>query len=477
MTEPAFDTLRTLDAEFLYLEDEQSPLHIASICIFEAPALTAAELAQLLDAALTRVPRYRRRLQAVPLGLGRPVWVDDPSFDVRRHIHELRVAGEQPDKELCALMGSLVSAPLDRSRPLWDAWLVAGLPDGRWALIARVHHAMVDGISGIGLLSVLLDESPDAEHPAAPSCSAAPPPSAVALIRSAWSGLWLDAQGASRALLHGLRDPSLALRSVAATVAGLTRFTIRLYTHHTTSLNGPIGARRHYEYCVIELQEINAVRKAYGCTINDVVVCLLSAGYRALLGARGDDLTRALVRSLVPVSVRSQTARAALDNRISAILYELPVQIADPVERLQAVALQLSRLKHAHMVEAGVWFMHMADFLPPPLLATLSRLGARVMHKHPQRIVSTVTTNVPGPRVPLYVLGRKLLHWLPHVPITQGARLGSACLSYNGEVAFGITSDHASIPDLSVFVAAVRRDLAALVASARSREVARSHYE
>jgi diacylglycerol O-acyltransferase len=219
----------------------------------------------------------------------------------------------------------------------------------------------------------------------------------------------------------------------------------------------------------VSLAELKEVSHGYGCTLNDVVLCVLSGAYRELLKTQGDHVAHAHVRSLVPVSVRIRDARASYDNRLSAVLCDLPVRIANPLERLHSISAQMTRLKQAHMVEAGVWFTHIADFVPPLLVGAVSRKAARIMHQHPQRMISTVTTNVPGPRQPLYMLGRRLLHWMPHVPITQGARLGSACLSYANELAFGITADYASIADLTVFTKAIADDLAALLGGLRAR--------
>jgi diacylglycerol O-acyltransferase len=339
-------------------------------------------------------------------------------------------------------------------------------------LIARVHHAMVDGISGMGLMRVLLDESPGVVRALRPAAGAgvwkpSPLPAASQLLRRAAVHLAQDVMGAGRALLHGLRDPAYGVRTTAEVVTGLTRFGLRLYSRRSTSLQGPIGERRRYAYKVVRMADLSEIRLAFGCTINDVVLTLLSGGYRALLLAQGDRVEQAHVRSLVPVSVRGREAAGKLDNRVSAVFYNLPVRLRDPGERLRSVMQQMVRLKQAHMVEAGVWFTHAGDFVPPLLVGSVSRIVAHVMHRHPQRIVSTVTTNVPGPRMPLYLLGRKLVHWLPHVPITQGARVGSACISYGGELAFGVTADYASIPDLSVFTAAIAADFNALLAQVR----------
>jgi diacylglycerol O-acyltransferase len=264
-----------------------------------------------------------------------------------------------------------------------------------------------------------------------------------------------------------VKHPSAGVRDVLAMVVGLSHYARRLIvTHPTTSIQGEIGSRRLYAFARASMSDLQHIRHAFGCTINDVVLAAVSGGYRALLEARGDRPADALVRSLVPASVREADARGVFDNRISAIICDLPVHLADPVARLRDVAAQMTHMKGSHMVEAGVWFMEIGDLAPPMLVGTISRLVARAMHRVPQGSLGTVTTNVPGPREPLYLLGRRLLEWLPYVPITQGVRVGTAMLSYAGQLVFGITADRDSVPDLTVFTRAIDAAIAELRARA-----------
>lgn len=447
--------LSLLDAEFLHLEDESSPMHIAACSVFEGPMPTDAEIAHLFQSKLHLVPRYRQHVRVPPLELGRPVWVDDPHFDLARHVHRTVLPQPAGDAELCALMGRLMSHMLDRSMPLWEAWFVEGLDGGRWAMILKTHHCMVDGISGVDLLSVLLEPRRDTPLPEPVPWAPSSEPSRSAMVRDAWAGLARDASGWAGKLREEARHPSEAVRSVVETTAGLVAFVRRLRSTPPLSIEGSVGPRRVYAHAVIGIDDIRLIRKAFGGTLNDVVLALLGAAYRTLLLNRGEDLARAKVRSLVPVSVRAPDARGVMGNRVSAILCDLPVHLADPRERLRVVRGEMEQLKATHMAEAGQWLTEIGNLAPPMIVGGVSRLVARLLHQLPQHSVNTVTTNVPGPARPLYCLGREMLESFPYVPITQGVRIGTAILSYNGRVAFGVTGDRDSAPDVGVLAAAI----------------------
>ena len=452
------DRLSPLDAEFLHLEDDVAHMHIAGLSIFEGPAPELGDLVRLLEAKLHLIPRYRQRVRAVPLELGRPVWVDAADFDVHDHVGELDLAAPGDDLALSALMAECMSEPLDRERPLWSTQLVRGLADDRWALIFKVHHAMVDGISGVGLLTVLLDLDRDVELPEAPEWHPEPEPSGVSRVLDAWTGVAGDALhlvGQVPAAL--VRDPVGALRSVTDTGEGLIGFTRHLGTTPPLSIEGPIGATRSWAHSEASLAEVKAIGKALGGTVNDVVLATVSGGYRALLTSRGEDPDRAVVTTLVPVSVRTEDAEGVLDNRVSALLLELPVDLADPVERVERVCADMADLKRSHMADAGETVTTLGALAPPMVLGTVSRLATRLMHRLPQRSVNTVTTNVPGPQFPLYCLGREMLEYRPFVPISHGVRVGTAILSYNGRLSFGVTGDGETASDVDVLAAAISR--------------------
>jgi WS/DGAT/MGAT family acyltransferase len=444
------DRLSTLDAEFLHLEDANSHMHIAGACTFPQPAPTLDELTVLVAAKLHLIPRYRQRVRSVPLELGRPVWVDDPHFNIEYHVRHTALPAPGGDDELCRLMGRLMSQPLDRRRPLWEAWLVDGLAGDRWALVFKVHHCMVDGIAGVGLLEVLLDIEPDAELPEPEPWSPTPEPSPPSLVLDAWTGAIADAAGWVRRGAALAQDPRLAVQRVGELGSGMARFVGRLGSTPSSSIEGPIGPHRVWCHTSTELDEVKRIGKAHGATVNDVVLAAVTGGYRGLLASRGDDPDETVVRSLVPVSVRGTDGKGVVDNRVSGLLLDLPVDIDDPVGRLAAVQQRMAELKGSHMAEAGEVVTSIGNLAPPPLVGSISRLGMRAQHFVTQRSITTVTTNVPGPQFPLYCLGREMLEYLPFVPISYGLRVGTAILSYNGKLAFGITGDWDSARDIGV---------------------------
>lgn len=461
------DRLHTLDAEFLHLEDGVGHLHIAGISVFEGPPLTEAELAELLTAKLHLIPRYRQRVRSVPLELGRPVWVDDPHFNLAYHLRHTALPAPGDDAALCRLMGRLMSQALDPDRPLWETWLVEGLPEGRWALIFKVHHCMVDGIAGVGLLTALLDIDPDASLPEPEPWSPEPEPSGASLVLGAWSGLAGDVLERLAEVPGLVRHPSRSWQAISSGVEGLVGFTRHLGTTPPLAIEGSIGPHRTWAHSSVALADLKAVGHALGGTVNDVVLAAVALGYRDLLLAHGDVPDEAVVRSLVPVSVRHEDARGVPDNRVSALLIELPVDVVDPVERLGIVRQRMADLKASHMAESGEWVTSAGDLAPPMVVGPLSRFAMRLMRQLPQRSVTTVTTNVPGPQFPLYCRGRRMLAYRPYVPITHGVRVGTAILSYDGQVCFGVTGDYDSVPDVAVLADGIVAGVDELVAATR----------
>jgi diacylglycerol O-acyltransferase len=247
----------------------------------------------------------------------------------------------------------------------------------------------------------------------------------------------------------------------------MATFMRRLLILRTGELQGSVGKRRSYAHASATLEDVQAIRKAFGGTVNDVVLAAVSAGYRTLLQARTGRPVTAPIRSLVPVSTRASDEHGSLGNRVSALLCDLPVDVDDPIERLHAVRAEMERLKASHMAEAGAQVVDLGALAPPFVVGAVTRLVMRVMHRVPQRMFATVTTNIPGPRVPLYCMGRKMLEWHPYVPIGQGLRVGTAILSYAGRLSFGITSDHDTIQDATLLARAIVQGLAELLDRAR----------
>ena len=460
--------LSALDAGFIHLEDGIAHMHIAGLCLFEGPPPTSDEFEALLASKLHLIPRYRQRVRPVPLELGRPVWVDDPDFRLGFHIRHTALPAPGDDAQLDLLMGRLMSQPLDRDRPLWEAWLVDGVEGDRWGIVFKVHHCMVDGIAGVELLTAVLDLSGDVDQgeplPWAPSAE----PSGVALTVDAWRGLAGDLLGTARQLPALVSDPLRAVRSAKEFGRGLGGFIGNLTAPPRLSVEGSIGAHRAWAHSSVGFDDVSAIRARYGGTVNDVVLAAIGAGFRELLRSRGEDPDHAVVRTLVPVSVRGSDGRGVPDNRVSVLLCRLPVHLDDALERLRAVHDEMADSKGSHMAETGETVTRVGDLAPPMVVGAFMRLGTRAEHVVPQRIVHAITTNVPGPQFPLYCLGREMLEYRPFVPITHGIRIGTAVLSYNGRLCFGVTGDLDSAPDVAVVAEAAAADIRELAGSARS---------
>ncbi len=448
------DRLSALDAEFLHLEDGSVHLAIAGACVFADPPPDVSDIEALIASKLHLIPRYRQRVRTVPFELGRPVWVDDPDFDLGYHVRHTALPSPGDDATFRRLMGRLMSQDLDRDRPLWEAWLVEGLGGGRWVLVFKVHHCMVDGIAGVGLLTALLDPSPDTPVGAPEPWSPSAEPPGAAKVLDAWGGLAGDLAGMARSVPGSVAHPLRTLRSVASTAAGTVRLTERLAPTRALSIEGPVGPHRVWADASAPFAAVTLVRTAFGGTVNDVVLAAVSGGYRALLASRGDDVDTATVRSLVPVSTRGEDARGVPDNRVSALFIDLPVHVEDPIGRLELVRAQMDELKSSGIAEAGQVMVSASDLVPPLVMGLASRTVIRSLRRLGQRSLNTVTTNVPGPRFPLFCLGRELLEYRPFVPISHGLRVGTAILSYNGRLFFGITGDFRTVPDVDVLATA-----------------------
>jgi diacylglycerol O-acyltransferase / wax synthase len=456
------ERLSALDAGFLELEDDVQHLHVGSLLVLEGPAPTFAEVTRHVAGCLDRLPRHRQRAQRMPLDLARPAWVDDPTFRIENHLLHTAVASPGTGEQLRTLFARLLSQPLDLDRPLWELWVVEGLEQGRWALVTKTHHAMVDGLAGGEVMEVLLDASPGVpDHEPAP-WHPSPPPTRRELTASGLVGLArlpLDAAGALAGLVRrGLAAPGSLARAGVAGALGLARVGLDAATP-THALNGPLGQPRRWGWARAELADVKRVRAAAGCSVNDVVLAAIAGGFRSYLEARGDDVDTTTIRSLVPVSVRTPEHAGRLGNHVTAMFAELPVSVADPRERLDAVARDMRRLKASGEATGVGSALAVADLVP----ATLMALGARVYARTGQRVVNTVTTNVPGPPHTLYLLGRPMLELFPWIPVAEGVRISIGILSYDGHVTFGATGDRDAVPDLDDLCAAIEASLRELV--------------
>ena len=469
------DRMSPLDAAFLDAEDsdQHTSMAIASFAIFEGPAPSYDEFFAAIAGRLPIVKRYRQKVRRLPLDLGRPVWVDDPNFDVRYHIRQTALPAPGGDAELRALMARVMGQRLDRERPLWEYWLVQGLRDDRWALLSKLHHCMVDGVSGTELYRVLFDPTPEPQPGVADEWAPAAEPSTLRLTAAAVRDLAVDPVDQVRALGSAARRPRELARRTADTMRGLRTMAGMLRPASASSLNGPIGQQRRYAWARASFADVTTVRREFGGTVNDVILTAITGGFRALLLSRGEDPAPHAIRSMVPVSVRAAGEEGIYENRVSSLFADLPVDVADPVERLAAIRARLDALKASKEAEAATTMTSIAAYEPFPLVS----LGMRLAFHLPQRSIVTVTTNVPGPRQPLFGLGRRLVEMIPYVPIATTVRVGVSIFTYEGAVTFGITADYDSTPDIDVLVTGIEQSMGELVEAARRQVAGRGSAE
>ncbi len=456
------EPLSTQDASFLEIEDDVSHMHIGSVGIFEGPPPTPDEVLEGVESKLHLVPRYRQKVRYPPLHLGPPVWIDDPHFKVAYHVRRTALASPGGEDELRTLVGRVMSQQLDRTRPLWEMWVAEGLEDGRWALVSKVHHCMVDGVSATDLLSVLLDSEREPNHAPSPRWTPHPEPSSAEMLAQPLARRLTSPADAVSAIEDLIRAPQNAAKLMISTLKGTAAMRGLLRPAEKSSLNGPIGPHRRWAWAHAQLSDVKAIRKGIGGTINDVVLTAIAGGFRELLLARGEDPSRLTVRTLVPVSVRRPGEKGTYNNRVSAMFAQLPVAIEDPTERLGAVTEQMQHLKASQEAVAGEVLTSMTGFAPALLLA----LGMRAAFRMPQRALQTVTTNVPGPQQPLYLAGRRMLETIPYVPVAAGVRIGVAIFSYDGTLKFGVTGDYDTAPDIDVLCRGIEAGIAELVTAA-----------
>jgi diacylglycerol O-acyltransferase / wax synthase len=453
------ERMSTLDAGFFFAEHANVPMHLGALAVFEGPAPSYQELAGLYAAKLSRVPRYRQVVRTAPLQLFRPAWADDEHFDIGYHLRHAVVPKPGRAPQLRRLAGQIYAQPLDRSRPLWEAWLLEGIEAGRWAILSKAHHCIVDGIGGADLMAEVFDLHPDAGPPVQPAAwQPQPGPSLAATLAS---GLRDAVIWPLRVLagVPGLMCQRLPARDdLAAFTRGLTSSARRLAAPSASCLNGPIGPGRRWAWTTASLNRVKEIRAEFGGTVNDVVLAAITRGFRDLLIERRELSDGLIVRSLVPISIRCAEERGVITNRLSAVLANLPVAESDPIRRLQLVSDQMDQIKRTHQAAGAEMLTQVLGAAPPTIL----NLGARAAFQIPQPLVQTVTTNVPGPQFPLYILGRQMVQAHPYVPIGDNVKIAIAIFSYLGQLSFGITAESSAAPHLDILAQGIHHGLAEL---------------
>lgn len=451
--------LTALDTSFLHLEHGGAHMHVAAVMTFEGAAPAYEDVVDAILGRLHLVPRYRQRLAFVPFGQGRPRWVDDPYFNPHYHIRHTALPAPGGDRELERLAARIFGQRLDRNKPLWEMWLVDGLEGDRFGFIAKTHHALVDGISGIDIVSVLFDLTPDGAPPTEPSQPwlPRPVPSRSQLLAEALVERATVPAEVTRGLRALVRRPRQVAGKLAAAAVGVGELALGgLSPAPSTPLNVDIGPHRRYTWVDADLSAVRAVKRALDGTVNDVVLSAVALSLGRWLRDRGvltDGLT---LRAMVPVSVRADAQRGALGNLVATIWVPLPVGLEDPGACFAAVHAATEHLKASGQAVGAERLTQLADFAPPTILHQAARLQPR------QRFFNVVVTNVPGPQVPLYLLGHRLIGLYPVVPLAQRLALGIAVMSYNGRMGFGLLGDYDAMADLHALADHLRDALADL---------------
>jgi len=462
------DRLSALDVSFLTNEGGSAHMHVGGVMIFEGPPPSYEGLADHVTSRLHLVPRFRQKLAYPPLGAGRPFWIDDPAFNLEYHLRHSALPGPGSEEQLRRTAARIFSQRLDRSKPLWELWLVQGLTRKRFALLTKTHHAVVDGVAGVDIATVLFDLQPVPE-PAEPidSWIPDPEPPGAALAARGVEGLARAPLGLLERVERAIEHPDRALSRVGEALEGLGELGWALANPAPeVPLNRAIGAHRQFEWVRCDLAGFKQVKNAFGGTVNDVVLAVVSGALRAWLHGRGVRTEGLELRAQVPVSIRAPGQHGQLGNRLVAMRAPLPVYIEDPVARLHRVSESMGDVKRSKQAVGAEVISRFNDFAPPTLLAQAARINFST------RLFNIVVTNVPGPQVPLYVLGRELEDIFPVGFLPPNHALFIAVMSYNGGINFGLLGDYDSMDDIGVVATGIERALAELVEAAEAEREA-----
>ncbi len=472
MPQQHFDRLSAIDASFLHQERDNSHMHVGAVTIFEGPPPSYEEFLDSIRARLHLVPRYRQKLETPRLQTGRPLWVDDPSFNLEFHVRQTALPRPGAEGQLMALAARVFSQRLDRSKPLWELWMIEGVepaePGGarRFALISKTHHALIDGVSGIDLATVLFDLSPvppQIPHPDEAWTPQLVPGQAGVVATGALGALRAGVTGITRAL-GVVGKPAAVLGELREAAEGIGEIVwAGMNPAPQTPLNVPIGPHRRFVGVRAELRDFKLVKDTFGGTVNDVVLTAVSGALREFLRTRGVRTEGLELRALVPVSIRAEHEHGQLGNKIAAMRGPLPVYVADPVARLRAVKGAMDDLKASKMAVGAEVLANVQNFAPPTVLAQASRINFST------RLFNLIVTNVPGPQFPIYTRGREMQDVFPVAFLPEDHALAIAIMSYNGKVNFGLLGDYDALPDLQAIGDGIEHALAELVALAKKR--------
>jgi diacylglycerol O-acyltransferase len=438
------DRLSAIDASFLAGEKKASHMHVGAVMLFEGPPPGREDMLEHIAARLHMVPRYRQKLAVPRFEMGRPLWVDDPSFNIEYHVRSTALPAPGDLEQLRVLTARIFSQRLDRSKPLWELWFVQGLEDDRFAIISKTHHSLVDGVSGIDLATVLFDVSPiPPERSEVPEWTPNPEPSQAQLVAEGVKGLVRRPFGIGRNALSAASHPERTLERVREAAEGLGEVAwANLNPAPETPLNVEIGSHRRIFWVRTELEQFKAIKNSLGGTVNDVVLAVVTGALGRWLRTRGVRTEGLELRAQVPVSIRADDERNRLGNRITVMRAPLPVYARDPIDRLRIVREAMEGLKESKQALGAQVIAGLEDFAPPTILSMASRMNWST------RLFNLIVTNVPGPQFPLYMQGRELLEVVPVAFLPDNYALTVAALSYNGALDFSLLGDYDAMHDI-----------------------------
>jgi WS/DGAT/MGAT family acyltransferase len=459
------DRLSAVDASFLAQEGHTSHMHVGAVFVFEGPPPSYEDFCDQVRSRLHFVPRYRQKLAVPPLETGRPLWVDDGNFNLEYHIRHTALPAPGSEDQLRALAARIHSQQLDRSKPLWETWLVQGLEGNRFAIISKTHHSLVDGVAGVDLITMLFDatpvpqEIPHEGEPWAPQ----PEPSALDMAARGVKGLAKVPFQLTGRALGAASHPAHTLDSAREAVEGIGEVVwAGLNPAPDTPLNVEIGPHRRLAFVRCELDQFKLVKNEFGGTVNDVVLAVVAGALKDWLRSRGVRTEGLELRALVPVSIRPKDERGQLGNQLAAMRAPLPVYVEDPVARLRVVKAAMDGLKESKQAVGAEVLTSMQNFAPPTILAQASRLNFST------RLFNLLVTNVPGPQFPLYILGRELQDFFPVAFLPKHHALAIAIISYNGGIDFGLLADYDAMADIDVVGERIQASLGELVKAAKA---------
>ncbi len=457
MSRPSYQRLTMLDNSFLAMEGPSTHMHVASTILFDAGPLTRPEggidadrILEYVRSRLHLIPRFRQRLVDIPVER-HPVWVDDDHFNIHYHVRHTSLPYPGNERQLKRLSARIMSQQLDRAKPLWEMWVVEGLDNGkRFALINKTHHCMIDGISGADLISVLLQLSPEDDFDEAAEWTPRPAPHGLELLRDAITRRVEAPLSILRRVPDSLRSPGATLAGLRENVAALGEaLTAQWRPAPRTPLNGAIGPHRRFDWLAMDIADLKEVKDRLGGSLNDVVLATVAGALGRFFARRRVDVDRLDMRAFVPVSVRSAGERGTMGNRVAAWMVPLPIAERDPRRRLERVSETTARLKRSRQALGAEVLSAVSEWSGSALLSLALQLASRIPP------FNLVVTNVPGPQMPLYLLGARMLECYPVVPLYVNQGLGIALFSYAGRIYWGFNADYELLPDLHDFVEAI----------------------